>query len=138
MRRKPSIELKTKEELIELASCYLKIYVLGLPAGAVYNWGNALLSAVGDTKRPLIYLSFAARFFFKTTAALCMTIAKFSSMNSASVSAIAYTVPINSLVYCVRISGHYKFSKPFSGHVYDSSALMIQYSTPYIFHQHIS
>lgn len=51
--------LKTKEELIELASCYLKIYVLGLPAGAVYNWGNALLSAVGDTKRPLIYLSFA-------------------------------------------------------------------------------
>ena len=32
---------------------------LGMPAMAVYNFGNGVLSARGDTKRPLIYLSIA-------------------------------------------------------------------------------
>lgn len=51
--------MKTKEELIDGATAYLRIYCLGMPALAIYNYGNAVLSAVGDTKRPLIYLSFA-------------------------------------------------------------------------------
>ncbi len=51
--------MKTKDELIKGATAYLRIYFLGMPALAVYNYGNAVLSAVGDTKRPLIYLSFA-------------------------------------------------------------------------------
>lgn len=48
--------LKTKEELIGGAKLYLKIYFLGMPALAVYNFGNAVFSAAGDTKRPLFYL----------------------------------------------------------------------------------
>lgn len=51
--------LKTKDELIELAALYVKIYVLSMPATAIYNWGNALLNAIGDTKRPLIFLLIA-------------------------------------------------------------------------------
>lgn len=51
--------LNTKEELIDGAALYLRIYFLGMPALAVYNFGNAVLSAVGDTRRPLIYLSTA-------------------------------------------------------------------------------
>lgn len=46
----------TKEELIDGAALYLRIYLLGMPALAIYNFGNAVLSAVGDTRRPLYYL----------------------------------------------------------------------------------
>lgn len=51
--------MNTKPELIDGAALYLRIYFLGMPALAVYNYGNAVFSAVGDTKRPLLYLSIA-------------------------------------------------------------------------------
>ena len=51
--------MNTKPELIDQAVLYMKIYALGMPAMAVYNFGNGVLSARGDTKRPLIYLSIA-------------------------------------------------------------------------------
>lgn len=51
--------LHTKEELIGGAALYLRIYLLGMPALGVYNFGNAVFSAVGDTRRPLCYLSIA-------------------------------------------------------------------------------
>lgn len=49
----------TKAELIEGAKLYLRLYLLGTPALAMFNFGNAVLSAAGDTRRPLYYLSFA-------------------------------------------------------------------------------
>lgn len=48
--------LGTKPDLIDGAVLYLRIYFLGLPGMAIYNYGNAVFSAVGDTKRPLTYL----------------------------------------------------------------------------------
>ena len=51
--------LHTKPELLAGAESYLHIYLLGLPALAIYNFGNAVLSAAGDTKRALLYLSAA-------------------------------------------------------------------------------
>lgn len=51
--------MNTKPELIDQAILYMKIYSLGMPAMAIYNFGNGVLSAIGDTKRPLIYLSIA-------------------------------------------------------------------------------
>lgn len=51
--------LQTKQELLGGAILYIRIYLLGMPALAVYNFGNAVFSAVGETKRPLYYLSFA-------------------------------------------------------------------------------
>ena len=51
--------LHTKPELIGGAVLYLRIYFLGMPALAVFNFGNAVFSAVGDTRRPLFYLSVA-------------------------------------------------------------------------------
>lgn len=57
---RPILELlKTKPELLEGAVLYIRIYFIGLPALAVYNFGNAVFSAAGDTKRPLFYLGFA-------------------------------------------------------------------------------
>lgn len=51
--------MNTKDEFIDAAVMYLKIYSIGLPAMAVYNFGNGVLSASGDTRRPLIYLTIA-------------------------------------------------------------------------------
>ena len=51
--------LNTKEEFLPGAVLYLRIYALGLPGIGIYNCGNGILSATGDTKRPLIYLSVA-------------------------------------------------------------------------------
>lgn len=45
--------LRTKSELITEAVTYLRIYSLGMPAMAVYNFGSGILSACGETKRPL-------------------------------------------------------------------------------------
>lgn len=43
--------LHTKEELMDSAVLYLKIYALGMPGMALYNCGNGILSATGDTKQ---------------------------------------------------------------------------------------
>ena len=51
--------LHTKSEFMDGAVLYFRIYALGLPALAIYNFGNGVLSASGETKLPLIYLSIA-------------------------------------------------------------------------------
>lgn len=51
--------IHTKDELLADALLYLRIYLLGMPALGLYNFGNAVLSAAGDTKRPLYYLLFS-------------------------------------------------------------------------------
>lgn len=48
--------LNTKPELLDKATLYMQIYFLGMPALALYNFGNAVYSAIGDTKKPLRYL----------------------------------------------------------------------------------
>ena len=41
--------LGTKPDLLDGAILYLRIYFLGMPAMAIYNFGNGVFSAVGDT-----------------------------------------------------------------------------------------
>ena len=53
------IWMESPENVIEQSALYMKIYFLGLPASMVYNFCAAVLRAVGDTKRPLIYLTIA-------------------------------------------------------------------------------
>lgn len=48
--------MKSPPEVIDLAAVYLRIFFLGMPATMIYNFGSALLRAVGDTRRPLFYL----------------------------------------------------------------------------------
>lgn len=48
--------MQTPPEVIEKASLYLRIFFLGMTATMVYNFGSAVLRAVGDTKRPLYFL----------------------------------------------------------------------------------
>lgn len=48
--------MRTDPEVLPLAALYLRIYFLGIPATVVYNFGAAILRAVGDTDRPLRFL----------------------------------------------------------------------------------
>lgn len=49
----------TPDDVLDQAALYLKIYFFGMPVLMIYNFGAALLRAVGDTRRPLYFL-FAA------------------------------------------------------------------------------
>ena len=51
--------MSSPTDVIDLASVYLRIYFLGLPANFAYNFGAAILRAQGDTQRPLYFLTIA-------------------------------------------------------------------------------
>lgn len=54
---KPALELMgTPDDVINLSTLYMRIYFLGMPFFMLYNYGAAVLRAVGDTKRPLMFL----------------------------------------------------------------------------------
>ena len=56
----PALRLMgTPEDVIEHSILYMRIYFAGMPAMLVYNFGSAILRAIGDTKRPLYFLSLA-------------------------------------------------------------------------------
>ena len=43
-------------DVIDGAALYVRIYFLGMPANMLYNFGAATMRAVGDTRRPMVYL----------------------------------------------------------------------------------
>lgn len=51
--------MATPAEIMDKALIYIRIYFLGMPFFMVYNYGAAILRAVGDTKRPLVFLIIA-------------------------------------------------------------------------------
>lgn len=54
---RPLLELMaTPEDVLDQATLYMKIYFCGMPATMVYNFGAAILRAIGDTRRPLYFL----------------------------------------------------------------------------------
>ena len=48
--------MDTPDDVIDLSTLYMKIYFMGMPFFMLYNYGAAVLRAVGDTKRPLLFL----------------------------------------------------------------------------------
>ena len=51
--------MDTPEDVLPLSDRYLQIYFIGVPASLLYNFCAAVLRAVGDTKRPLYFLTIA-------------------------------------------------------------------------------
>lgn len=48
--------IRTRSDLMKGAVLYFRIYALGMPAMGIFNFGNGVMSANGDTRRPLMYL----------------------------------------------------------------------------------
>ena len=56
LSRPLAVMMGTPANIIDLSVLYLKIYFLSMPASLVYNFGAAILRAVGDSKRPMYFL----------------------------------------------------------------------------------
>ena len=57
---KPMLTLMgTPDDVLHQAALYMRIYFAGMPVFMLYNFGAAILRAVGDTRRPLYYLLIA-------------------------------------------------------------------------------
>lgn len=51
--------MDTPENVIGHSVIYMRIYFLGMPVMLLFNFGSAILRAIGDTRRPLFYLIIA-------------------------------------------------------------------------------
>ena len=110
---RPLLEiLDTKEELIAGAELYLRIYFIGMPAVAIYNFGNGLYSAVGNTKKPLIILfisgilNIALNLFFVIVCRLDVAGVALASIISQYLSAflILFSLFRSNDIFCLRLS----------------------------------
>ncbi len=53
------IWMGTPDDVLDQATLYMRIYFVGMPVMMLYNFGSAVLRAVGDTRRPLYFLLLA-------------------------------------------------------------------------------
>ena len=86
----------TPENVIAQATLYMQIYFLGMPFFMVYNYGAAILRAVGDTKRPLFYLIISG----VINAVLNMILVIFFHM---AVEGVAIATVISQLISCILV-----------------------------------
>lgn len=81
---------------LELSRIYLKIYFIGMPFNLVYNFAAAVLRAVGDTKRPLYFLTIAG------LANIILNIISVVVFNM-GVAGVAYATILSQFISCILI-----------------------------------
>ena len=92
--------------VIDMATTYLRIYFLGMPIMMLYNFCASILRAVGDTKRPLIFLSIggvvnvALNIFFVTVLKMTVEGVAIATITSQAISATL------SLVVLLKSNGY--------------------------------
>ncbi len=94
--RESLVLIATPDDIIGQAVLYLRIYFLGMPFFMLYNYGAAILRAIGDTKRPLIFLIISGI----ANAALNMTLVIIFHMG---VAGVAIGTIISQLISCVLV-----------------------------------
>ncbi len=52
--------MSTPDDVMDAATIYLRIYFAGMLGLLIYNMGSGILRAVGDTRRPLLFLIFTS------------------------------------------------------------------------------
>lgn len=90
--------MDTPEDVISQATLYIRIYFLGMPFFMLYNYGAAILRAVGDTKRPLIFLIISGII----NACLNMVLVIIFDMD---VAGVAISTVISQFISCVLVLG---------------------------------
>lgn len=104
------IAMHTKDRLLFGAVLYLRVYLLGMPSLALYNFASSILMADGDTKRPLVYLSISG-ILNVILNLFCVIVLRLAEAGVAVASAISCTVAaILALraVFCGGYSGALK------------------------------
>ncbi len=94
---RPALEiLGTPEDVIRLSVLYMRIYFLGMPFFMLYNYGAAILRAVGDTKRPLLFLVISG----VINAALNVVLVVYVHLD---VAGVAIATVISQMISCVLV-----------------------------------
>ena len=88
--------MDTPDDVISQAALYMKIYFMGMPFFMLYNYGAAILRAVGDTKRPLLFLVISGA----ANAALNLLLVIVFSMG---VAGVAIATVISQCISCVMV-----------------------------------
>lgn len=88
--------MDTPKDVIDQSVLYMRIYFIGMPFFMLYNYGAAVLRAVGDTKRPLFFLIIAG----VTNAGLNMFLVIVFHMG---VAGVAIATVISQLISCVLV-----------------------------------
>lgn len=86
----------TPDNVIDQSTLYMRIYFLGMPFFMLYNYGAAILRAVGDTKRPLMFLVVAG----VTNAVLNMILVIVFHLG---VAGVAIATIISQLISCILV-----------------------------------
>ncbi len=86
----------TPKDVIDQSALYMRIYFMGMPFFMLYNYGAAILRAVGDTKRPLLFLIIAG----VTNALLNLLLVIVFKM---SVAGVAIATIISQFISCVLV-----------------------------------
>lgn len=86
----------TPDDVIGLSTIYMRIYFCGMPFFMLYNYGAAILRAVGDTKRPLMFLVVAG----VTNAVLNMILVIVFHLG---VAGVAIATIISQLISCILV-----------------------------------
>lgn len=86
----------TPDDVIDKSVLYMRIYFMGMPFFMLYNYGAAILRAIGDTKRPLLFLIISGLI----NAALNMFFVIYLHM---SVEGVAIATVISQLISCVLV-----------------------------------
>ncbi len=96
-------------DVIDLSETYLRIYFIGLPALGIYNMGSAVLRSIGDTRRPMYFLSLsgainvALNLFFVLVLKIDVAGVAWATVISESISAILV------MMCLAKDNGPYKF-----------------------------
>ena len=86
----------TPDDVIDQSTLYMRIYFLGMPFFMLYNYGAAILRAIGDTKRPLLFLIISGLI----NAALNMLLVIYCHM---AVEGVAIATVISQLISCILV-----------------------------------
>ncbi len=108
---RPLLELLgSPGEVIGLSEKYLKIYFLGLPALGIYDMGSAVLRSIGDTKRPLYFLTISG--VLNVALNLLFVVGLHINVEGvAAATVISETVSAILVMVCLaKVDGSYKFS----------------------------
>lgn len=102
--------MDSPDDVIDLAALYMKIYFLGMPALMVYNFGSAILRAMGDTIRPLYFLTISGiinvllNLFFVCVFHMDVAGVALATIISQYVSAVLVVICLSKLENCCRLN----------------------------------
>lgn len=96
---KGALELMdTPADVIDQSALYMRIYFMGMPFFMLYNYGAAVLRAIGDTRRPLLFLIIAG-------AANAILNLIFVAVFGLGVAGVAIATVISQMISCVLVLG---------------------------------